>query len=356
MNINYVYLEPRMTKNIFLMLLHFVSDVVRDTDTSGSAVLTATATNSNSGDDELDPNRKTLLEFKKAVQEEQKTGDKRIEEINTQLDSIKKQIDEERTQLDDFRAKLKQVNEEKDIEYPKFVQLREGLMQAKNQMKVLDDKVGPVAAKLRKERSDMHNLQKALEQIERDIQTKKLSKDEERKLVARSKEIATKLHTLKVIHKKEDQYRTISTQYDQLRDQVRRIFRLKEEYGTKIGKLKESLDNLINLREGLYEERRQVIHTVREAAAKLEMIETQLNAIAFKKSRMQAAEYRHKRQKETGERRAARQEAMQERAKRDKEYQERRNALKEVALKKMTTGKKLTFDEMKLIFGDATSD
>jgi uncharacterized coiled-coil DUF342 family protein len=47
---------------------------------------------------------------------------------------------------------------------------------------------------------------------------------------------------------------------------------------------------------------------------------------------------------------------MQERAKRDKEYQERRNALKEVALKKMTTGKKLTFDEMKLIFGDATSD
>jgi uncharacterized coiled-coil DUF342 family protein len=71
---------------------------------------------------------------------------------------------------------------------------------------------------------------------------------------------------------------------------------------------------------------------------------------------MQAAEYRHKRHKETGERRAARQEAMQERAKRDKEYQERRNALKEVALKKMTTGKKLTFDEMKLIFGDATSD
>src|ERR687892_314223 len=314
-----------MTKNIFLVLLHSVSDVVRDSDSGGSAILTATATNSNSGDDDLDPNRKTLLEFKRAVQEEQKTGDKRIEEINNKLDSIKKQIDEERAQLDDFRSKLKQVNEEKDIEYPKFVELRESLM-------------------------------KALEQIERDIQTKKLSKDEERKLVARSKEIATKLHTLKMIHKKEDHYRTISAQYDQLKDQVKRIFKLKEEYGPKIGKLKESLDNLINLREGLYEERRQVIHTVREAAAKLEMIETQLNAIAFKKSRMQASEYRHKKQKETGDRRAARQEAIQERAKRDKEYQERRNALKEVALKKMTTGKKLTFDEMKLIFGDAGSD
>jgi uncharacterized coiled-coil DUF342 family protein len=338
------------------MLLHSVSDVVRDSDSGGSAILTATAPNSNSGGDELDPNRKTLLEFKRAVQEEQKTGDKRIEEINIKLDDVKKQIDEQRTQLDDYRSKLKQVNEEKDIEYPKFIELRESLIDAKNQMKSLDDKVGPVAAKLRRERSDMHNLQKALNQIERDIQTKKLSKEEERKLVARSREIATKLHTLKMIHKKEDQYRTISTQYDQLKDQVKRIFKLKEEYGTKIGRLKESLDNLINLREGLYEERRQVIHIVREAAAKLEMIETQLNAIAFKKSRVQAAEYRNKKHKEMGERRAARQEAMQERAKRDKEYQERRDALKEVALKKMTSGKKLTFDEMKLIFGDAGSD
>jgi uncharacterized coiled-coil DUF342 family protein len=346
----------RMTKNIFLMLLHSVSDVVRDSDSGGSAILTATAPNSNSGGDELDPNRKTLLEFKRAVQEEQKTGDKRIEEINIKLDDVKKQIDEQRTQLDDYRSKLKQVNEEKDIEYPKFIELRESLIDAKNQMKSLDDKVGPVAAKLRRERSDMHNLQKALNQIERDIQTKKLSKEEERKLVARSREIATKLHTLKMIHKKEDQYRTISTQYDQLKDQVKRIFKLKEEYGTKIGRLKESLDNLINLREGLYEERRQVIHIVREAAAKLEMIETQLNAIAFKKSRVQAAEYRNKKHKEMGERRAARQEAMQERAKRDKEYQERRDALKEVALEKMTSGKKLTFDEMKLIFGDAGSD
>ena len=329
--------------------------MVRDNDSGGSAILTATATNGNSGDD-LDPNLRTLLEFKRAVQEEQKTGEKRIEEINSKLESVKKQIDEERVQLDDLRVKLRQVNEEKDIEYPKFVELRNNLIEAKNQMKSLDEKVGPLAAKLRKERSDMHNLQKALEQIERDIQTKKLSKDEERKLVARSKEIATKLHTLKMMHKKEDHYRTMSAQYDHLKEQVKRIFKLKEEYGGKIGKLKESLDNLINLRESLYEERRKVIHTVREAAAKLEMIETQLNAIAFKKSRMQAAEYRQKKQKETVEKRVARQEAIQERAKRDKEYQERRNALKEVALKKMSSGKKLTFDEMKLIFGDAGSD
>ena len=210
--------------------------MVRDSDNNGGSALTATTTanNNNSGQNpDSDPNLKTLLEFKKTVQEEQKDGEKKIDEINSKLESVKKQIDEERTQLDDLRAKLKLVNEEKDAKYPKFMELRNSLIEAKNQMKTLDDKVGAAAAKSRKERSDMHNLQKTLEQIERDIQTKKLSKDEERKLVARSKEIATKLHTLKMMHKKEDQYRTMSTQYDHLKDNVNRIFKQKEEHGSK---------------------------------------------------------------------------------------------------------------------------
>lgn len=295
----------------------------------------------------------TLLEFKKSVAEEQKGGEKRIEEINAKLEEVKKQIDGERTQLDELRARLKQVNEEKDADYPKFMEMRTSLLEAKSQMKSMDEKAG---AKSRKERGEMHVLKKALDQIERDIQTKKLSKDEERKLVARSKEIATKLHTLKIAHKKEDKYREISTQYDELKGKVNKIFRQKEEVGNKIGKLKESIEKLVNTRESLYEGRRQAIHSVREAAAKLEMIETQLNAIAFKKSKVAAAEVRQKKAKEFEERRVARQEAIQERARRDKEYQERWNALKEAAMKKMSSGEKLTFDEMKLIFGDAGQD
>ncbi|MEO9294063.1 MAG: hypothetical protein ABI347_00485 [Nitrososphaera sp.] len=320
-----------------------------------SATTTAN-NNNNSGpvNPDADPNLKTLVEFKKSVIDEQKNGEKKIEEINSKLEAVKKQIDEERMQLDELRAKLKGVNEEKDADYPKFVELRNSLIEAKNKMKSLDDKVGQ--AKSRKDRSEISGLTKALEQIERDIQTKKLSKDEERKLVARSKEIATKLHTLKMMHKKEGQYREMSTQYDELKSRVNKIFRQKEEFGNKIGKLKESIEGLVNTRESLYEERRQVIHSVREAAAKLEMIETQLNAIAFKKNRMAQAETRQKKQKEMDERRVARQEAIQERVRRDKEYQERWNTLKEAAMKKMSSGEKLTFDEMKLIFGDSAQD
>ena len=68
------------------------------------------------------------------------------------------------------------------------------LIETRNRMKSMDDKSGSAGAvKSRRDRYDMSKLAKNLEQIERDIQTKKLSKDEERKLVARSKEIATKL-------------------------------------------------------------------------------------------------------------------------------------------------------------------
>ena len=52
-------------------------------------------------------------------------------------------------------------------------------------------------------------------------------------------------------------------------------------------KLKSNLDELLNRREELYEERRGVIHRVREAGAKIEMVDTQLNAIEFKRNRLQ---------------------------------------------------------------------
>ncbi|MEO9362814.1 MAG: hypothetical protein ABI348_02830, partial [Nitrososphaera sp.] len=81
-----------------------------------------------------------------------------------------------------------------------------------------------------------------------------------------------------------------------------------------------------------------------------------LNAIAFKKNRMAQSETRQKKTKEMEERRVARQEAMQERVRRDKEYQDRWNALREAAMKKMSSGEKLTFDEMKLIFGDSAQE
>jgi hypothetical protein len=100
----------------------------------------------------------------------------------------------------------------------------------------------------------------------------------------------------------------------------------------------------------LYEDRRKTIREVRENGAKLDMVETQLNAIEYRRSHYSAA--RSRRTRDGGERKEFKQEAMQERIKRNKENQERFNLLKDAALRKMSSGGKLTFDEMKLIYGD----
>ena len=331
---------------------------INGSSNAAAAATTTAARNNNTriqNVNSADSNLKTLLDFKKTLLEEQKTTDLRIQEINNKIESTKMQIDGERTQLDEMRNKLKQINEQKDTEYTKFMELKKSLIDIRDEMKkTIDDKAGSSAtSKSRKDRFDLANLSKNLEQIERDIQTKKLSKDEERKLVARSKEIATKLHGLKIIHKKEEHYRRVSSQYDALKTKMNSIFDQKNEFGNKIGALKASLDSLLNLREELYEERRKEIHGIREIAAKLEMVDTQLNAIEFRRSRIQYSEHRQRRQKETDEKRTSRYEVSQERTKRNKENQERWNTLKEVALKKMSNGEKLTFDEMKLIFGDS---
>ena len=95
-------------------------------------------------------------------------------------------------------------------------------------MKTLDTKASSGGPRSRRDKYNLSNLTKALEQIERDIQTKKLSKDEERRLVIKSKEIATRLHALKVIHKKEDTYKSLATKFDDIRGKMNVIFDQKD--------------------------------------------------------------------------------------------------------------------------------
>jgi uncharacterized coiled-coil DUF342 family protein len=298
----------------------------------------------------VDSNLNTLTKFKKTLLVEQKTGEEKVESLNQSIESTKKEIDKQRMDLEDLRTRLKKVNEIKESEYTKFIELKNNLMEIRNKMKNLDEKANDSTGhKLRKERFDMINLSRNLNQIEKDIQTKKLTKDEERRLVARSREMATRLHSLKMIHKKEDDYRTISIQYDKFKTKINSIFQQKSELGDKIGRLKGSLDKLLNLRESLYEERRKARSELREAEAKLEMVNTQLNAIEYRRARQ--ASFR-KRSGNAGDKRDFKYENSQERVKRIKENLELLNTAKEAAMKKMSSGRKLTFDEMKLIYGD----
>lgn len=296
----------------------------------------------------LESNLKTLLDFKNSLLEDQKNGEQLIQELNDKIEVTKKQIDEERETLEGLRIKLKEVNDVKEEEFPKFMELKELVLKARSQMKIIDEKSG---TKPTREKTNIKQLTKTLEQLERDIQTKKLSKEEERKLVTRSKEIAIKLHTMKIMHKKEDQYRTISSQYGNLKSKINEIFDRRSEFGNKIGELKKVLDTLLDDREKFYEERRKIIRDVRETTAKLEMVNTQINAIEFRKSKITSFGGK-RRPRDSHDKNYSGFQSSKERAKRSKENVQIWNSMKEQALKKMSSGEKLTFDEMRLIYSD----
>ena len=309
----------------------------------------STTKKDNKSENSIDSNQKTLSDFKKSLIEEQKLGETQIEKINGSIEETKKIIDEERVKLEAERLKLKQINEVKDADYAKFTELKSNLIEERKRMKTLDTKASSGGPRSRRDKYNLSNLTKALEQIERDIQTKKLSKDEERRLVIKSKEIATRLHALKVIHKKEDTYKSLATKFDDIRGKMNVIFDQKADVGKGIGQIKSNLDELLNRREELYEERRGVIHRVREAGAKIEMVDTQLNAIEFKRNRLQ---HSSERQRRYSPERKIRHEIPQDKMRKNRENQELWNSLKEVAMKKMSSGEKLTFDEMKLIYAE----
>jgi uncharacterized coiled-coil DUF342 family protein len=345
-------------KNIFFYILTVLSGVVQE-QTGGNSAIAPTAAaiasatkKDNRMNNTIDSNQKTLLDFKKKLLDEQKNGESKIDKINQKIEETKKTIDEERVKLEEERLKLKHTNEAKDADYTKFTELKNNLIEERKRMKTLDSKASSVGTgfKSRRDKYNISNLTRALDQIEKDIQTKKLSKDEERRLVLKSKEIATRLHALKVIHKKEDTYKNMAIKFDDLRGKMTKIFDQKAEIGKVIGKLKSNLDDLLNKREELYEERRMIIHQVREAGAKLEMVDTQLNAIEFKRTRLQYSSDRQRRQ--TGERRSSRHEIPQDKMRKNRENQELWNSLKEVAMKKISRVEKLTFDEKKLIYSD----
>ncbi len=318
--------------------------------TAPSAAASASTTKKdNRSENSIDSNQKTLLDFKKSLIEEQKVGETHIEEINQRIEETKKVIDEERVKLEAERLKLKQINEVKDADYAKFTELKSNLIEERKRMKTLDSKASSGGPRSRRDKYNLSNLTKALEQIERDIQTKKLSKDEERRLVVKSKEIATRLHALKVIHKKEDTFKSLATKFDDIKGKMNEIFDQKADVGKGIGKIKSNLDELLNRREELYEERRGVIYRVREAGAKIEMVDTQLNAIEFKRNRLQ---HSSERQRRYSPERKIRHEIPQDKMRKNRENQELWNSLKEVAMKKMSSGEKLTFDEMKLIYAE----
>ena len=143
--------------------------------TGGNSAIASTAAASASAtkkdnriNNSIDSNQKTLLDFKKALLDEQKNGESQIEKINQKIEETKRIIDEERVKLEAERLKLKHTNETKDADYTKFTELRNSLIEERKRMKTLDSKASGSSGgfRARRDRYNIANLTRSLEQIE----------------------------------------------------------------------------------------------------------------------------------------------------------------------------------------------
>ena len=81
------------------------------------------------------------------------------------------------------------------------------------------------------------------------------------------------------------------------------------------------------------------------------MVNTQINAIEFRKSKINSVGGK-RRTRDSHDKNYTGFQASKDRARKNKENIQIWNSMKEQALKKMSSGEKLTFDEMRLIYSD----
>jgi len=76
--------------------------------------------------------------------------------------------------LEAERLKLKHTNEAKDADYTKFTEMKNNLIEERKRMKTLDSKASSSGSsggyRSRRDKYNITNLTKALDQIEKDIQ------------------------------------------------------------------------------------------------------------------------------------------------------------------------------------------
>lgn len=145
-----LYIQSDRDERYILMIKEISMEVLRDQPSEGANKNSSTTTSSLARNDNnvpttqqenpVESNLQTLLEFKKMLQKEQQDGESKVQAINEKIDLTKKEIDEQRIILEDLRLNLKKINEAKDAEYPKFLELKNNLMELRNKMKTLDEK------------------------------------------------------------------------------------------------------------------------------------------------------------------------------------------------------------------------
>ncbi|MGH9989276.1 MAG: hypothetical protein ACREAS_02460 [Nitrososphaera sp.] len=246
-------------------------------------------------------------------------SDKIIDIDRNQLRSIGNSLKEQRSLLDAQTERLKQIRSEVVDRNSELLSVSEKLSQSRNFLSMMEARFP-----LEKE-EDLH----ALVQKNQDIIDAKDYKSEREKneILSRIKDATMKLEAVKATRTIREQFSQQSQESVNINNAIKQLSDERDLIRNKISMINVALDNLYNSKRKLTSEHQSYLVRYDSIAKQFEAINARLDSMS---------EMRRKQRKEYG-------------------YVEQSDALfkvKEEAKKKLQSGSKLSFEELKLLYGD----
>jgi uncharacterized coiled-coil DUF342 family protein len=246
-------------------------------------------------------------------------SDKIIDIDRNQFRSIGNTIKEQRSLLDAHTERLKQIRSEVDNRNSELLSVSEKLSQSRNFLSMME-------ARLPLEKEE--DLQ-AIVQKNQDIIDAKDFKSEREKneILSRIKDATMKLEATKATRAIKEQFSQQTQQSVNINNAIKQLNHERDLLRSKISKLNVALDNSYGSKRKLASEHQSYLVRYDSIAKQFDAINARLDSMS---------EMRRKQRKEYG-------------------YVEQSDALfkvKEEAKKKLQAGSKLSFEELKLLYGD----
>ncbi len=250
--------------------------------------------------------------------------DERRREIRRQIRDFTEKINADRKKLDDYYEKLSNFKSSR----------REILSQIRD-MKTKSSEVEKALKKFEQSSpKEGASLNERLKKVEWKLQTERISRDEEKQLVASVKELETKLKAWKKAHATKQDLSEITGKIKLLKKQLDEMNSFKAKNDPEVKAQHERVATMINERHQLFQEIESIDSELINLDANISKMTEELNTL-FEQRRL-LFEGRRSRDHESN------------RAK-TRELVER---VKDDAKKKLEQGGKLSFDELKLVYAD----
>lgn len=261
-----------------------------------------------------------LVALKRKVASELKESTDKIVDIDrNHLRAIAVGIKEHKSAYDSATERLRKARSEIDGHNSSLLRVSEKMSQSKNFLSIME-------ARLPKESED--ELQAGITKNQALIDTKEFKGDREKnEILSRIKEASMKVEAIKATRTTKEQYVVLAEESAKIGDSIRTLNAECDTLRTKIAQENGELDKLYDSKRALMAEREKLLATYGSIAKRFESINARLDQMS----------------------------AMRKRQREEYGYNIPSDALfkvKETARKKLESGSKLSFDELKLLYSE----